>query len=55
MKIKLLVITAVVLATPIASHAARPPIPPDGFCGHAPQKIIEWYRIIAGILGWSTC
>jgi hypothetical protein len=55
MKIKLLVITAVILATPIASHAVTPPIPPDGFCGHAPLKIIEWYRIIAGLLGLPTC
>ena len=55
MKIKLLVITAIVFATPIVSHAVRPPMPPDGFCNNAPQKIIEWYSIIAGLLGLPTC
>jgi hypothetical protein len=55
MKTKLLSLAVAVLGIPILAHAVTPPIPPDGFCAHAPSWLINLANGVLASLGLPTC
>lgn len=55
MKARLLLFAVTVLGTPILAHAVTPPIPPDGFCAHAPSWLIQLANALLASLGLPTC
>jgi hypothetical protein len=55
MKTKLLSLAVAVLGTAILAHAVTLPIPPDGFCAHAPQLVRDVANFWLALLGLPTC